>query len=346
MDISNPVDRALKILPEKLSVLNLKDIGISDYNQKYLNQYIKDYRFYAGLYRQLLTTAIQELTKPIEESVFVDYGGGCGFLSMLAKETGFKTVIYCDIYDISCNDAQIIAEKAGIRIDHFITGSIEELVAETKQIQIYPDLICSFDVLEHIYNLEDFFRSVTKINDHFSLVFMTSATPYNPFIKKRLMKMQRTAEFQGTTEFWGMKKRDIKIPFLQARKQIIQDLLPETDDKTLNLLASQTRGLDISDISKEIEKYKETGMLLYKMKHPTNTCDPYTGNWTENLIDIEWLKSHLSQLNFQAKVSSGIYGFTTNKRLNFVKSILNFIIRRTGKIGLFLSPSYMLKAKI
>jgi hypothetical protein len=174
---------------------------------------------------------------------------------------------------------------------------------------------------------------------------MTSANPCNPFIRRRLMKMQRKAEYIGTAEYWGIKKRDIKIPFYQARKQIIKDLLPETDDKTWNLLAAKTRGLDQKDIRKEIEQFSKTGTISYVINHPTNTCDPYTGNWTEHLIDIGSLQNQLKYLNLQTKVISGTYSFTNNKVLNLVKLILNFFIRNTGKSGLYLSGTYILKVK-
>jgi len=97
--INNPyrVDKAIKSLFEKLKILNLNEIGISEYNQRYMNEYIRDYSFYAPLYKQLLCSAIEELKLPIEESVFIDYGGGSGLLSFLAKEIGFKKFFYSRI---------------------------------------------------------------------------------------------------------------------------------------------------------------------------------------------------------------------------------------------------------
>lgn len=346
MDKLSLIESVLKTLLEKLTSLNIKEIGISEYNQRYMSEYIADYSFYAPLYQQLLTSAINELSLPIEESVFVDYGGGCGFLSLLAKEIGFKQVIYSDIYDISLNDAKLIAEKTNVKIDHFILGNIDELVDEITHRKLSPDLICSFAVLEHIYNLDEWFSSLSKLNNSYCLVFMTSANPYNPFIRHRLMKLQRIAEYQGIEEYWGIKKRDLKIPFLLARKDIIKEIMTDVDDATLEYLAKETRGLDQKDIKREIEQFKITGTLHYKIKHPTNTCDPYTGNWAENLIDIPALKRLLKRLNYQTEVTSGLYSFTKNRKLNFVKSILNQFIKINSSFGLYLSATYILKAKI
>ena len=346
MDILSHIDNASERVLEKLSTLNLQEIGISEYNQKYMGQYIINYSFYYGLYKQLFLIAVKELSLPIEKSVFVDYGGGCGILSLLAKEIGFQSVIYNDIYDVSLNDAKLISEAINIQIDHFVLGDVDDLVDAITQKQLKPNLICSFDVLEHIYNLEEWFSSLSKIGNNFSLVFMTSANSYNPIIRNRLMKLQRKAEYEGTTEYWGMKKRDIRISFLSARKKIINDILPNTDDESLNFLAKQTRGLDQKDIVKVIEEYKKTAGISYMIKHPTNTCDPYTGNWAENLINIPSLKSLLNGLGFKTEVTGGLYSHSSNRKLNIAKNILNHLIRRNSQLGLYLSPIYILKAKM
>lgn len=346
MDILSQIDNASERVLKKLSALNLQAIGISEYNQKYMGQYIQNYPFYYGLYKQLFIIAVKELSLPVEKSVFVDYGGGCGILSLLAKEIGFQRVIYNDIYDVSLNDAKLISEATNIPIDYFVLGDVDEFVNTITQKKLKPNLICSFDVLEHIYDLEQWFSSLSKIGHNFSLVFMTSANSCNPLIRTRLMKLQRKAEYEGTTEYWGMKKRDTRISFLSARKKIIKDVLPNADDEILNSLAKQTRGLNQKDIVKVLEEYKKTAGISYTIKHPTNTCDPYTGNWAENLINIPSLKSLLNRLGFKTEVTGSLYSYSHNRKLNIAKNILNQIIRRNRKLGLYLSPAYILKAKI
>jgi len=75
----------------KLQKLDLVKLKLSEYNTAYLNKYLTDLDFYSNLYGQLLHKAIIKLKKPIKESTFIDYGGGSGFLSLFAKELGFKT---------------------------------------------------------------------------------------------------------------------------------------------------------------------------------------------------------------------------------------------------------------
>src|SRR5205809_3436273 len=114
------MDNAIGALFLKLKKLDPLPNDVSEYNKKYLLRYIDNYTFYMGLYRQLFKKAIAKLTKPIADSVFVDYGGGCGMLSYLAKEIGFRTVVYNDIYPVSVSDVRILAKNLNIGIDHYI----------------------------------------------------------------------------------------------------------------------------------------------------------------------------------------------------------------------------------
>jgi hypothetical protein len=58
----------------------------------------------------------------------VDYGGGLGLMSMLARRLGVGRVIYNDIYPASCRDAELIARQLGIPANDYVTGHIESVV--------------------------------------------------------------------------------------------------------------------------------------------------------------------------------------------------------------------------
>src|SRR5690554_6407934 len=101
------VNQAIEKLFSKMQSVTIQDLNISEYNKNYLKKYKDNYSFYMSLYSQLLLKTLGKLTKPISESTFVDYGGGCGMLSYLAKELGFKTVVYNDLFETSVKDVQI-----------------------------------------------------------------------------------------------------------------------------------------------------------------------------------------------------------------------------------------------
>ena len=337
------IEVAIHNLHSKLGTLDIQNLQISDYNKEYLKKYIQNYSFYMSLYSQLLIKSLKKLNKPLAESIFVDYGGGCGMLSYLAKEVGFKSVIYNDIYEVSVNDTKTISKELAIKIDKYIHGDIDAFLHEIKATTIEPDLICSFDVLEHIYDLKNWFRSIATIKNTFSLVFMTSANAKNPYINYKLKKLQIQAEFQGMDKTIGWKASDLNSSFLEARKTIIRTKFSELKDDKIEKLSRKTRGLRKDDIEKVVKDYIKNNRIDYHIAHPTNTCDPHTGNWTENLIDLRQLKKIAQDNNFNIEITNSFYSYSKTKILNFPKQILNLILRILGPKNLFFSPTYTLE---
>ncbi len=339
------IKSAIQRLHTKFNNLNVENLAISEYTRVYLKKYIDNYSFYMTLYADLLSKSVKKIHKPITQSVFVDYGGGCGILTYLAKELGFKQVIYNDIYIKSVNDTKVISRALGIVIDDFICGDVDVFVDKINSKKIHPDLICSFDVLEHIYNLDLWFNKISKIENDFSLYFLTSANPRNQFIVNRLKKIQLKAEYKGLNKAKGWKKSDLNTSFLEARKNIIKDLFTQLEKSEIDDLSRKTRGLRKEDIEKQVSNYILTGVLDYQINHPTNTCDPYTGNWTENLLDLNKLKMVISKHNLKVEITNSFYSYSNNKILNIPKYLLNLMIRLLGSKNLLFSPTYTLEVK-
>lgn len=337
------IKKTVDALFQKIQSLDIPSLDISDYNKTYLTTYKNNFHFYMFLYSRLLERALKKLKKPVADSTFVDYGGGCGILSYLAKLIGFKTVIYNDLYTVSVTDVQIISKKLSITIDHYIPGDIDELIRETRMIKIHPDLICSFDVLEHIYNIEEWIEKLSGLDGDFNLLFMTSANSRNLFIRRRLKKLHLKAEYEGFEKSSGWKDVDISTPYLEERKNIIKNGFPDLNDPEIDMLSLKTRGLRKDDIKKVVTAFQETGKVDYQPDHPTNTCDPYTGNWAERLLDLGELKKTIREHGLQVGFHNAFYGYSDHKVLNLVKYVINQIIRLTGSKILFLSPAFILE---
>jgi len=297
------------------------------------------------LLNQLFLKAIKELEKPVSESTFLDYGGGCGILSVLAKEIGFKTILYNDIYHLSVRDAGILSDLTENPVDHFIEGDIEDVARYCMEYELKPDLICSFDVIEHIYDLTAWFSALGKFQHNYRLLFMTNANPCNPYINLKIKKIQRKAEFVDQVKTVGWKENDSHESYFKMRKRIIGNLDPELAAEKVNLLAARTRGLNQPDIGKAVREYKRTGSISYHSDHPTNTCDPINGNRTENLIGLRNFKKAITGLGLNIIIVNNFYSFTENRVLNLVKLILNKLIMVSGRHNLFLSPSYTVIVK-
>ncbi len=160
----------------------------------------------------------------------------------------------------------------------------------------------------------------------------------------RLKKLQRMAEKNGLSESKGWKEMDYSGSFIEARASIIRNSFNDLSEIEIEKLALNTRGLMQGDIIKNVKTYLKKGVLNYHFNHPTNTCDPYTGNWTENLIDIDQLKHKLeTKYNVEVVFSNSSYSYSNNKFLNLPKYLLNMGMKLDGSKHLFLSPTYTLE---
>ena len=331
------INPSVEIIFGKIKRIDLQKFDISDHTKEYLKKYAENHSFYESVYSQLLQKAIRILNRPVKESTFIDYGGGCGILSLIAKEAGFRTVVYNDIYDKSVIDAGLISKTLDLEADHYFCGDLDELINELKLHRIDPDLICSFDVLEHIYDLSDWLRSLS-VADSFSLLFMSGANPVNPFIVRRLKKIHKIAEYHGSNKNIRIKDDFLNTSFLKQREIIIRERFPDLSKKDVNMLAKETRGRRKNDIEEIVINCIKTGIINYKMSHPTNTCDPYTGSWAEKLIDLKQIRSLLNELNMTCKITNSFYSYSGKGFPDAIKYILNQIIKLSGPENLFLSP--------
>jgi hypothetical protein len=99
------------------------------------------------------------------------------------------------------------------------------------------------------------------------------------------------------------------------------------------------------DIKKVVNEYLTSGTVTLKQKFPkysTNTCDPYTGNWAEHLMDVYQLQNILQSNNFQADIWRGYYGDSNTLLKCLAARSLNLLIKNTGRYGLAFSPFFTL----
>lgn len=339
--ISSAFDRLI----EKLIKIDLKALGISEYNQMYLSKKISNPTSYLQLYSYLLALSLAGNRRPLNEFSFVDYGGGSGFLSLLAKELGIGNVIYNDIYEVSCRDVKALSIAISSNINEYVCGDIDDLIKFVNKQTISINAICSYDVIEHIYNIESYLRKLPLLSTNsLRIVFGSGANIKNPRTRRVLRKTHLRCEYQDRVKKWGHKERDTLRGYLAARKEIVNHYSPEADRNTIDEIAKSTRGLMKQDIEKCVDEYRKTGEISYKPDHPSNTCDPYTGNWAEHLMDTEWLESILKEEGFEVKILSGYWPYSKNIYKRMIKNLLNLGIKNIGKAGLFISPYYVLYA--
>jgi len=343
------LDAAAARLAGKLTRLDLDAVGVSDYIKRYARAHIAHLRQTLQRYTYLLAWALADQDGAPGDLTVLDYGGGCGILSMLAKETGFGTVVYSDIYDVSCRDARLFARAAGCEAEHYVEGDIEAVIAWAQKSSIRCDAIVSYDVLEHIYDVEAFLRRLGALSPgRLTAVLASAANPANPKVVRRLMATHRERELKDREKTEGHKQRDSLRAYLSARRKIIAQHAPSLSPEEVDRLASATRELIKADIEACVDAYVATGRIPRQPAHPTNTCDPYTGNWAEHLMDLDGLTRALAESGFRVRVLGGYHTDTEaaviGHRKRFERLLQNLLVSALGRRGLRFAPFFTLYA--
>jgi hypothetical protein len=338
------LNTASRLLHKKLLKLDLRSLDISEYNQRYLGEV--DAEGTLQLYAHLLLLSLYNAQIPIGEFVFVDYGGGSGLLSFLAKEMGVGRVIYDDIYDVSCEDVRRLSRALKLPLDDVVCGDIDDLVSYLRTNLISISAIASYDVIEHIYDIETYMRKLPLLsNASFRVVHASGANIENPFYVRQTKQKQLQAEYSNKEKKWGWKQLDTPRSYLDVRREMIINYAPGLSTSEVEELARLTRGLRRNDIEKCVDEYREKGDVRYRPEHPTNTCDPYTGNWCEHLMKMQWLDAILREAGFSVLVLNGYWSSSGRLHKKAIKHTLNMVIRLLGKRALCISPYYILYAE-
>ncbi|MFH1537679.1 MAG: methyltransferase domain-containing protein [bacterium] len=339
------INSAAETLHQILGGLNLQKIGITEYNQRYLGNKLSNTIGNFQIYTNLISLSLSGAGVPLDRLTFVDYGGGSGIISLLAKQLGIGRVVYCDIYDGSCRDIKVLSEKTGIYVDDIVCGDIDDLITYVRKESITIDSITSFDVIEHIYDIESYLRKLKLLSDfHFRIVFASGANIRNPLIYVKLTRHQLIMEYMDREKKWGTKETESLRSYLEIRKDIIKECNSGLSPKETGYLAKKTRGLRKDDIEKHVREYIDTGIISYKPDRPASTCDPCTGNYQEHLMKSERLERILSEEGFNVKIMSGYWKSRNKYLFTLIMNLMNYGIRYLGKNALFFSPYYIVFA--
>jgi len=330
-EICVPLQNGAQNLLAALNDLDVNGLNLSEYNKRYFSDYKRKlfYSIECGVY--LLALGAQRAGKPFHQLTIMDHGAGLGMICLLARSSGVGKVVYSDVYDVSCIDAAQLASALKLSADAYFCGQTDEVCRQSIDSGLVPDLVVSRNVVEHVYDLEDFFQQVALLpNKHLHLVVATTANPANPLVDVYTRRIQRIAEYKGTSGKWG-KDRDAARPFRLIRADLIRASFPNMDEPTVDGLVNATRGLWKEDVINVVREFLRTGVMPKPQAHPTNTCDPLTGNRTEHLMPAGDYLLLARKVGWNGKVMSGFYNTRYLKTyLNPVARFVNRLIRLTG----------------
>ena len=282
----------ISTLLSDLNSLNLRDLQISTYSRKALRRTLDAAQYYLEIYNRSLDEVLQRCALPPEEMTVVDYGGGHGLLSILAKRVGFKNVIYVDYSTDAFRTVGVLSQLLGGGPDVMLLGDAATLAEWCKKNDIRPNALLGMDVIEDVYVLDSLFGSLHAISPDMKMVFTTASTPYNKRVVRKLHRAMQKDEL-GTVRHKG---------FWQMRYEHIRKLYPDMSERELAQWADDTRGLTYSDLERAVEA-QSPNLLLDQF----NTCDPETGSWTERILPIDDYRQILIPYGFNLLVLPGRY---------------------------------------
>ncbi len=317
-------------IAERLQRLNLSQLPLSDYDRRYLTHLIHHARYYCRIYAFLLNKAVNLSGLPPSRIVLMDYGAGNGLMGIMAKSAGVGSVYLNDNNPVFLEAARSLAGALGISIDGYVCGDITANPSAFQSLHL--DVVVGFDVIEHVYNLPDFFRQLAALNGEVAVVMGTGANTHHPLKAARFRNMQRRDELVGGdpddfTLYGAVPERAFRL----QRLDMIKNTFPELGQNIAEELAARTRGLRKEEILNLVRIYLTDGILPDFPLHPTNTCDPLSGSWTEHLVPVKEYASLMQAAGFTFRLDTGFYNAFGSGLRPLVLRAVNGLIPVFGK---------------
>lgn len=308
------IETQAQILYRKISELPINNMNLPEIPLEYYSGKHNDRKFFSvQTAAELLYRSIKLSKKTVSEIIVMDYGAGMGSLFLLAKMIGCKMVVYNDIIPDMTEGARIVADYLKIPIDVYITGDHKETIKVLQEKQINCDIVLSRNVVEHIYDLDDFYSD------------MAAGLP------DALIYFSTTANFQNPAMLWFHKRvhRNAEVTYLPQRRKLIRKQLPDITDMEVEALAVATRGLAMYDFDEAMARYKNNKTVPDPFIHYTNTCDPENGLWAEHIIPVATYKKIIESKGYRLTVLPAFWD-THNK--SGLKNVVGKVMNLAGTL--------------
>lgn len=325
-DIARLINDRANHLYQKLEVLDITDADIDPFGKDYFISHHTGRRLFFSIQSSadIIYQSVQKINKPLSDIVFIDYGAGLGTLFLLAGTVGFKKVYFNDYFPQWSGYAKLICDKLSIYIDDYISGDIDAVIDYGHHNNVHFDIVASRNVVEHIYQLRNFYGKLYQSGITSVCYATTTANYHNPVMRLK--------------HYWHHYQVEKKV-YKKQREDFIRELVPDIRYDDLKQLIKLTRGRAFKDFTDAIDCYFRKQPVPEIEFLGTNTCDCKTGVWAENLITRLHYADIIQQSGFRFRYTSGFWD-TSYKYIivNLFTAMLNRIIRISGKKGYWFAP--------
>ena len=276
---------------------------------------------------KLLYDAINASGKPYHEVSIMDYGAGVGSLYILAKMIGCKHVFYNDYDAAFAKMAQEIDGIFGIKMDDYIVGDSDITFKHMREKGYDLDIVVSRNVIEHIYDLKNYYQDIYSNFPNAIIVSSTTANWNNP-----LAHLQHI--------YIHFKYRSI---IMKAKIDYIKEVYKIENQHFLDYVYKNWQSAGGQEMDLAIKEFQNNGTIKAFAPNYTNICNQF-GVWCENLLPY---KKHIQfASDYNVEIKPGIwdedYSFYFAAKIS---SVLNFLISKVGYLGNFISSYIILIAK-
>ncbi len=323
-----------------LNAVTVDSISSNAYATQYLQTLLQHKLHYLNIYATVLEKAFAARNNT--EVALLDFGTGNGLLALFAKYCGVQKVFASDLSEPFLAAAKQLSKAIYIEIDGWVLGDENALINYFSNQHL--DIVVGTDVIEHIYNLDEFFSTLQQINSNIITVFTTASVSENYFKARQLKKLQIQDELVDSNAFQnGMNNEFAGVSFIEVRKKIIANYQSKLSNEIIQLLAEKTRGLNKVYIEKAIDHYLQNNVLPKPINHPTNTCDPITGSWTERLLTIKEYRALYLRHDKILLVHYGFYNSSAKGLKSLFAGVLNVALQCAGNGAIYFTPFIILE---
>lgn len=327
-ELAQKIETACEELLIKIPQLPIDDMPFEPFFKWYYQHcHLSRPRFSLRTSARLLHQALSSVNKPLNQIVLMDYGAGLGTMYIIAKMIGVGKVIYNDLLPEFATPAIAVDKALGYVMHEYIIGDTLATCQQLKEKNIVVDVILSRNVLEHIYDLKEFFATIYKYQPKAALFNSTTANWNNP-----------AAHLQHRWIHYKAKKQLAK-----PREEYIAKLAPALSAHEVHLLSNKIFNYGGTQLDELVLEFART-KILPKLKYDYDNVCEANGNWCEHMIpfkDYSALATNY-QINFKAGFWDEDYPNPAKKLLG--KS-LNLLTNALGSKGYISSAFIYIIAK-
>jgi SAM-dependent methyltransferase len=330
---------------QALHAVDLNTIEALPYPLEYANYFLQHKEYFTNIYAKCLQQVYTNQSS-LEKDTIVDFGCGSGFLALFIAFCGGKNVVAVELREEFIVVAKQLQQQLQLNNITWLVGN-EQMLTNYFKDKPKPTTLIATDVIEHVYNLNQFFSCLREMQLQ-NLVFTTGSVHDNFFKRRQLYKLMYKDENSSNTPLHvSINSKYGSMPYVQVRALLIKELYPKLEDKICQQLAKNTRGLNKPDIIKAVDKYLYTQQLPKPIAHKYNTCDPITGSFTERMLTTKEYKTLFTQHGYKLEIINGSYNDFGDGLKKILLKLLNTFILFFSKsyVGRCISPSIFLVAK-